>query len=185
MNVSTLSKQFQKVLKQRNQLFPLVLLLSMSQIILVCLLFFKEDKIIFMPPQLEKPFSLDGRTFSPAYYEQMGLYLSSILLTKSGSTAEGQVNLLLKHVDPSVEGVFRRDLLEEAGLLQKENMSYVFFPKTTHVNFHTPSVKIEGEMHAYVGDTRVSVQKEAYRITFKQRGHLLYLLHFQKEKTHD
>lgn len=185
MNLSTLSQRFQKVLKQRNQLVPLVLLLSVSQIILICLLFFKEEKIVFLPPQLEKPFSLDGRAYSPAYYEQMGVYLSSILLTKSGSTAEGQVNLLLKHVDPSVEGVFRRDLVEEAEVLKKENMSYVFFPKITHVNFHKHSVKIDGEMHAYVGDSRISTQKESYRFIFKQRGHLLYLLDFQKEKTND
>lgn len=185
MNISTLSQKFQRVLKQRNQLFPLVLFLSMSQVLLVFFLFLKNEKTIFLPPQVEKPFSMDGSAFSPSYYEQMALFLSHILLTKSSFTAEGQLNILLKHVDPSVEGAFRRDLVEEASHLKKENMSYVFFPKTTHVNVHLQTVKISGEMHGYVGDKRISVQKESYRIFFKQRGHLLYVINFKKEETHD
>lgn len=185
MKISTLTEQFQTVLKQRNMLFPIVAVLGVSQILLIILLFWKDDRTLFMPPVLDKPFSIHGSSYSASYYEQMGLFLCNLLLTKTAETAEQQHQLLFKYVDPELLGVFKRDLMDEVDTLKKDNASYVFYSTETKVNLGNHSVLIKGERHTYVGTQRIDVSKEGYRLMFVQRGHLLYLRYFQKETANE
>jgi type IV conjugative transfer system protein TraE len=185
MKVATLTAQFQTILKQRNMLFPIVVLLGLSQLLLIILLFWKDDRTIFMPPVLDKPFYIHGSSYSASYYEQMGLFLANLLLTKTAETAEHQHQLLYKYVDPELLGVFKRDLMDEVETLQKDSAGYVFYPTETRVNLGTHSVLLKGERHTFVGAHRVDVSKEAYRLTFVQRGHLLYLRYFHKETVNE
>lgn len=113
MKHATFTAQLQTILKQRNMLFPIVVILGVSQILLILLLFWKDDRTIFMPPVLDKPFSIHGSSYSASYYEQMGLFLCNLLLTKTAETAEQQHQLLFKYVDPELLGVFKRDLMDE------------------------------------------------------------------------
>jgi type IV conjugative transfer system protein TraE len=185
MKLSILAEQFQKVLKQRNMLFPTVILLGISQVLLILLLFWKDDRTIFMPPVLDKPFSIHGSSYSASYYEQMGVFLVNLLLTKTSETAEQQHQLLYKYVDPELLGVFKRDLTDEVDTLKKDAAGYVFYPIETKVNLGTKSVLIKGERHTYVGAQRIDVSKEAYRLMFVQRGHVLYLCNFKKESVNE
>jgi conjugal transfer pilus assembly protein TraE len=185
MKLLTLTAQLQTLLKQRNMLFPIVVLLGLSQLLLIILLFWKDDRTIFMPPVLDKPFSIHGSSYSASYYEQMGLFLANLLLTKTAETAEHQHQLLFKYVDPELLGVFIRDLMDEVETLKKDNAGYVFYPIETKVNLGNHSVLIKGERHTYVGTQRIDVSKESYRLMFVQRGHLLYLRNFQKETVNE
>lgn len=185
MKISTLTEQFQTVLKQRNMLFPIVLVLGISQVLLIILLFWKDDRTIFMPPVLDKPFSIHGSSYSASYYEQMGLFLCNLLLSKTAETAEQQHQLLFKYVDTELLGVFKRDLMDEVETLKKDAAGYVFYPIETKVNLGNQSVLIKGERHTYVGAQRIDVSKESYRLMFVQRGHLFYLRNFQKETVNE
>lgn len=185
MKSSTLTAQFQTLLKQRNMLFPIVVVMSISQILLIILLFWKDDRTIFMPPVLDKPFSIHGSSYSASYYEQIGLFLCNLLLTKTAETSEHQHQLLFKYVDPELLGVFKRYLMDEVETLKKDNAGYVFYPTETKVNLGNHSVLLKGERHTYVGAQRIDVSKEAYRLMFVQRGHLLYLRYFQKETVNE
>lgn len=185
MKLSTLTQHLHTVLKQRNMLFPIVLLLGVSQVLLIFLLFWKDYRTIFVPPVLDKPFSIQGSSYSASYYEQMGIFLANLLLTKTAATASQQHEVLFKYVEPELLGVFKRDLMEEVEMLQKDSAGYVFYPTETRVNLGTHSVLLKGERHTFVGAHRVDVSKEAYRLTFIQRGHLLYLRYFQKETVNE
>jgi conjugal transfer pilus assembly protein TraE len=181
LKLSNLTQHLHRLVQQRNMLFPIIVLLGISQILLILLLFWKDDRTIFVPPVLDKPFSISGSSYSASYFEQMGLFLANLLLTKTGETAEQQHQLLFKYVDPELLGVFKRDLLDEAETLKKESAGYVFYPTETKVNLGNYSVLIKGERHTFIGAQRIDNSKEAYRLIFIQRGHLLYLRHFQKE----
>jgi len=185
MKHATFTEQFQAILKQRNMLFPIVVLLGLSQLLLIILLFWKDDRTIFMPPVLDKPFSIHGSSYSASYYEQMGLFLANLLLSKTAETAEHQHQLLFKYVDSELLGVFKRDLMDEVDTLKKDNAGYVFYPTEINVNLGNHSVLIKGERHTYVGTQRIDVSKEGYRLMFVQRGHLLYLRYFQKERVNE
>ena len=185
MNLSTLTQQLQRATQQRNMLFPIAVLLGMSQTLSLVLLFWKDDRTVFVPPVLDKPFSIHGSSYSASYYEQMGLFLANLLLSKTAETADQQHQLLFKYVAPEILGVFKRDLLDEAESLKKDAAGYVFYPTETKVNLGNHSVLIKGERHTYVGAQRIDVSKEAYRLSFVQRGHLLYLRFFQKEAVNE
>lgn len=185
MNLSHLTQQLQKAVQQRNMLFPITVLLGISQVLSLVLLFWKDDRTIFVPPVLDKPFSIHGSSYSASYYEQMGLFLANLLLSKTAETANQQHELLFKYVDPELLGVFKRDLLDEAETLKKDAAGYVFYPTETKVNLGNHSVLIKGERHTFVGAQRIDVSKEAYRLVFTQRGHLIYLRFFQKEPVNE
>lgn len=185
MNLSHLTQQLQKAVQQRNMLFPITVFLSISQVLSLVLLFWKDDRTIFVPPVLDKPFSIHGSSYSASYYEQMGLFLANLLLSKTAETANQQHELLFKYVDPELLGVFKRDLLDEAETLKKDAAGYVFYPTETKVNLGNHSVLIKGERHTFVGAQRIDVSKEAYRLVFTQRGHLIYLRFFQKEPVNE
>lgn len=185
MNLSHLTQQLQKAVQQRNLLFPITVLLGISQLLSLVLLFWKDDRTIFVPPVLHKPFSIHGSSYSASYYEQMGLFLANLLLSKTADTAHQQHELLFKYVDPELLGVFKRDLVDEAETLKKDTAGYVFYPTETKVNLGNHSVLIKGERHTYVGAQRIDVSKEAYRLVFVQRGHLIYLRFFQKETVNE
>lgn len=185
MKYATFTAQLQTLLKQRNMLFPIVVLLGLSQLLLILLLFWKDDRTIFMPPVLNKPFSIHGSSYSASYYEQLGLFLANLLLTKTAETAEQQHQLLFKYVDPELLGIFKRDLMDEVDTLKKDNAGYVFYSTETKVNLGNHSVLLKGERHTYVGTQRIDVSKESYRLMFVQRGHLLYLRYFKKETANE
>ncbi len=185
MKLSVLTREFERVIKQRNMLFPVVVLMGISQVLLILMVFWKDEKTILVPPVLERPFSVDGSAYSASYFEQMGLFISNLILTKSSSTSASQNTLLYKYIDPEMIGSFKRDLLDEEEFLKKDNSGYVFYPKETLVNLGSKSVLIKGERHSYIGSQRVDISNEAYRLTFVLRGNILLLQNLQKEKSND
>lgn len=185
MKLTSYTTALKKIRHQRNLLFPIVVLLGINQILLIIMLFWKDDRTVFMPPVLDKPFSIMGSRYSANYFEQMGVFLSNLLLTKTAETAPHQHQVLFKYVAPEALGSFKRDLHEEEHTLKQESAAYVFYPNEVKVNLGSRTVLLSGERHTYVGSHRVDVSKEGYRLKFVQRGHLLYLQHFQKEHFHE
>lgn len=129
MKLSVLTREFERVIKQRNMLFPIVVLMGISQVFLIMMLFWKDEKTILVPPVLERPFSVDGSAYSASYFEQMGLFISNLILTKSSSTSASQNTILYKYIDPEMIGSFKRDLLDEEEFLKKIILGMCFIQK--------------------------------------------------------
>lgn len=175
-------QQISKLLSQRNMLFPICLMLCISQIITLVLLFGKKERIILVPPVLEKSIWVEASSVSPSYLEQMGLFIGNLMLTKSYMSADKQGEILLRQVVPEFEGEFRNALILEATKMRKNNFSLVFYTQDVYVNPTALTTSLTGEQVSYVGEKIVGREKKKYKLQFSYRDGKLLLSGISEEE---
>ena len=151
---------------QKNLFAWLSLLLALGVIALSLFLFTKKERVVIVPPVVEKEFWVDSYTVSSSYLEQFGVFIGQLVLGKSVQSAPSQRAILLRHTSPSYAGPLRQKLIEEEEFLKKQNASYVFFPSQVRVNPTQMEVHLTGDRAAYSGGVQVSLNKEHYILSF-------------------
>ncbi len=160
---------------QRNIFAALAVLLSISLIIISTFLFLKKERVIIVPPTIEKEFWVDGKQISATYLEQIGYFLGQLLLSKSPYSSSSQRTILFRHSDPAFIGVLKQKLLSEEELLKKQNASYVFYPISIQTDLQKNQVLLEGDRVFYVSGKQVSSERESYLLSFRYTGSRLLL----------
>ena len=184
-------KKLSSLQVQRNVFLGLSSSLLAIVILLTVLLFFRNERIVILPPELKQSFWVEGNRFSPAYLEEQGLYFSHLLLDVSESNILFQGEVLLRYVDPKVYGDFKTKLLEEEKRLKKDNLSVTFAPVDCEVYPENLRVDITGDLNGYVGAKKVTTSRETYRLEFSNQKGRLFLKKFtvlqpdKKEENHD
>ncbi len=175
MNRGYFEVSYQQAVNQRNWLALLSLILSLVLLVISAFLFFKTERVIIVPPHIEKELWVDGNSVSPTYLEQFGSFTSQLLFTKSASSAANQRSIILRHTDSGYSPSLRHKLIEEEALLKKQNASYVFYPVEITVNPEKMEVLITGDHKYFVGDKQVSSDKAVYLLSFTYNGSGLFL----------
>lgn len=160
---------------QRNIFIFLSLLLSISTASLAVLQFFKNEKVIVVPPVIQEGFWVDSKSVSPSYLEQLGLYIGQLLLSKTADSSESQKEILLKHTHASFAGILDKKLKEEGKKMKEEGTSYAFFPLSVDVHQDSFEVDVSGDRTSYLKDKKLSSKKETYRLIFIYSGGRLLL----------
>ena len=160
---------------QRNAFLLLSCMLALAVGCESLLLFSKRERVIIVPPIIEKEFWVEGGQISPTYLEQFGYFLSQLLLGKSAHSASAQRVVLLRHTDPAFVGSLRQKLLEEEELLKKQNASYTFYPISILPDLPARKVHIEGDKIFYVNGKQISSDRESYTLSFNSKGSRLLL----------
>ena len=186
MKRSYLETVTQELRFQRNLFLVLCFMLTAISLSLSLFLFQKSERVVVVPPVVEKEFWVDGKNVSAAYLEQYGYFLAQLLLGKSSYSAPNQRGVLLRHVAPEFSGALRKKLLEEEELLKQQNASYTFYPISVQANPKTKEVHIEGERVFYVSGKQISSEREVYVLSFTFTGGKLFLTGVSsKEKTNE
>lgn len=163
------------LLFQRNVFAAVAVLLAMSLVICSSFLFLKHERVVVVPPVVEREFWVDTNTVSPAYIEQFGYFLAQLLLNKSSQSAPSQRAILLRHTEPAYAGILKQRLVEEEEILKKQSTSYVFYPTETNVSLDDMSLKLVGERLIFVGGKQVSSSIEGYKLRFSYDGSRMIL----------
>lgn len=175
MNTKFQNKSIESLLFQRNIFIALTGIISLTLLLSMVLLFWKNEKIIVVPPTIEKTFWVDAHSVSPTYLEQFGYFLGQLVLSKSSQSALSQREVLLKHTDPSYAGLLNKKLIKEEEMLSKQNASYVFFPTSVQVQPDSLEVLLSGERTLYVSGSPLSKKKEQYVLNFVNCGSRILL----------
>ena len=154
---------------QRNIFLGITVTLTVAVLVLSIFLFWKSYRVIVVPAVTEKEFWMDSRAVSPSYLEQFGSFMGQLIFSKSSQTAVSQRNIILRHTDPSFSTQLSKKLYEEEQKLNKENASYIFFPKETKVDLKTSEVTLIGDRSIYVSGNIISNEKVAYVLSFKSK----------------
>lgn len=165
---------------QRNVFVSLVFCLVFLAMILCILLFKKTEKVIVVPATIEKEFWVEGSRVSPSYLEQMGCFIGDLLLTRSPASADIQLTILMRQVDPSFAPRLGEKLSKELAKLKKDKASYVFFKTNVVVNPESLSVVLEGDRTLFLGDKVLSNARESYRLGFSNFGGRLQLASLER-----
>lgn len=182
MSRAFLERNVKFLLFQRNIFITLVFLLGLIALVLSVFLFFKRDRIVIVPPVIEKEFWVDAKHVSPTYLEQFGYFLGQLFLTKSSHSAASQRSIILRHTDPSYAGVLKQRLIEEEEILKKQSMSYVFYPFEIKVSPEQMSLLLIGDRLVFVGGKEVSKEREGYLLHFNYTGSRLLLTEISLDK---
>ena len=177
-----LEKNIKFLLFQRNVFVALCFLLVSIVLILSIFLYFKHDRVVIVPPVIEKEFWVDAKHVSPTYVEQFGYFLGQLLLAKSSQSAASQRTVILRHTDPSYVGILRQRLIEEEEILKKQSTSYVFYPIEIRVNIEQMSLHLIGDRLVFIGGKEVSKDREGYILRFSYTGSRLLLKEISLDK---
>ena len=166
---------------QRNFFVGFSALLLFVVFLQTLFLFFKNEKIIISPPELNQSYWIEGDRFSRSYLEEMAYFFTHLMLDVSESSVLSQGEILLRYVLPESYGNFKTKLLSDEKRLKKQQLSLCFSPKT--IEFREPlAADITGILSTYVGSQKISSNQETYRIGFVQQKGRLFLKSFETIK---
>jgi len=177
-----LEKNIRYLLFQRNVFVAFSFLLILTLMILSSFLFFKQERVVIVPPVVEKEFWVDAQNVSPTYLEQFGCFLGQLILAKSPQSAASQRTVLLRHTAPEYVGTLKQRLIEEEEILKKQSASYVFYPIDIKANTDQMSLLLTGDRLVYIGGKEIYKEREGYILRFSYSGSRLLLAEIEAEK---
>ena len=159
---------------QRNTIVGVCAVLLVINLTQSLWLFFRHERVIITPPQLTQGFWVEGNSFSPQYLEEMALHYAHFLLDVTEKTVLYQGEIILRYVVPESYGAFKAKLLEDEKQLKTNHLSTRFAPSDVVISPEQLRVEISGELMSYVGDKKISQNRETYRFQFQNHsGRLL------------
>lgn len=170
MNRDFQVKTLKSLTFQRNMFAGLSALLGVSVLVSSSFLFLKQDRIVVVPPSLEKPFWIEGSRVSNSYLEQHGVFLGELLLNRSVESAPQQRAILLRQASPEFISALKVKLVQEEETLKKQGASYAFFPTGVEVDGPSMRVRLTGDRVFFVGGQQVSCKRESYTLSLKVSG---------------
>lgn len=139
------------------------------------------EKIIVLPPVINKEIWIKGNAVSEGYLEEWSLYLTNLLLNVSSKTISYQAELALRHVSPDFSGKMQLKFKKDAEILQKNNATTTFFPKEIVVVEKNMTATVTGTFATFVGKEKVSSHEQTYQLQFVfNKGRFLQLIHFKQ-----
>lgn len=165
-------KEWKSALAENFYLRVVCLLLAIGMIVNVVFLRGK-DRLIIVPPKIEKEFWIEDTKSSEAYLEQMGVFFATLAGNMSPANAEYNAKLLSSYLDAASFGDVKGEIAAQAAYFKKNNISQAFFPKGTKIDQNTGRVEIEGDVIRYIGSVKVSQEKIIVVVKFNTKGYNL------------
>jgi conjugal transfer pilus assembly protein TraE len=182
MDFSLQQKRLTYLHVQRNILAAIVAVGLIVLLLQTWLLFFKKERVIISPPELNQSYWVEGNQFSASYLEEMAVFFSHLMLDVTESNILAQGDILLRYVSSESYGNFKAKILDDRHKLQKMQLSLHFTPKTIDV-VGKMVVEVTGVLAHHVGSSRVSQSNDTYRITFANKKGRLFLVAFELIKS--
>jgi len=137
-----------------------------------------REKTVFVPPDMEQPFSIQGDNASPEYLMQVGEWFASLALSYTPKNVDYRTNVFLRYAAPESVSILQTHLQDEAVRIKRNEMSSLFFPVDAKVrgNF----VAITGQQLLRVGKEIVSEKRTAYRMEFRLDSGFLHIIEFKE-----
>lgn len=163
----------------RGRVFALIaLVLAASNLGLVAWAMSRDavERTIVTPPVIERAFWVEDAAASPAYLEQMAVFLAQLALSYSPANVEHQGEVFLRYADPAAYGVLRTRWLEDTERVKRNRVASVFHP--LEVRTRGRRVAVLGELRTLVGSKQTDQRRAAFRIDFALRSGRLFVTEF-------
>lgn len=184
MRFSIERSQLEKLFAQRNGYMMLALgsmLLCLMQIIVMFFLIGRE-KIILIPPNVEKSFWVSAQHVSAEYLSEMTTFFANLRLNITPESAGAQRESLLRYVDPVYYNSLKTQLVQEADRVTDQHISMAFFPTNVKVDSKHFKTIIEGDIKSFVGDTALASKRVSYLVTYRYDTGRLLVKSFEEIK---
>lgn len=167
----------QRVLRQRNALAVLAVVLAG----LTTLLFFmasSRDREIVLQPITTSPVRISSSGVSRDYLEMVTRDTALVALNRSPETLEYWMNSLLDIADPASRGALKRDLLKVMDEQQGSQISQYFTLGWIKTDPEKLTSDVGGVLHTVAGSKEVTAQPRTFHFTWSYSGLSLKLRGF-------
>jgi len=167
---------------QNLRLLLSVGLLTVGQLLslLVILGLVGRERTIVVPPSLQKSFWVSGTAVSSEYLEQMGAFVTWLILDVTPASITWKTHTLLGYVEPDQYGALKTRQDVESARLQRLNASTSFAPQQLTVNEEAKRVVVRGRLRTQVNGVETSNLYKAYQILFRYDGGRIQLHAFEE-----
>lgn len=178
----------------RNQIENLIakcngyLLLAMCGLVICCIqlliIFYMigREKIIIIPPDVQKSFWVSATQVSPEYLAEMSQFFANLRLTITAENAHTQQETLLRYTDPVYYPILKTELVQEADRMLDQHISMAFFPVNLKIDSKHFKVMIEGDLKIWVGEANLPSKRMRYLITYRYDAGRLLVKSFEEVK---
>lgn len=175
------------LIKQRNGYLILAsgLLIICLVLASLCFSLSHRERIILIPPQVERSFWVSSQSVSPEYISEMTLFFSYLRLNATPESIDSQRQLLLRYIDPHYFGTLNDTLVAERDRITTQHISTAFYPVTIQVNAKSFSAVIVGDLISSIGTTQLPPQRVSYRLDYKYEQGRLLVNQFIEVKPHE
>ena len=178
--------RMQHLIQYRNGYLILAFISLILNILLVLAIFrlIGHERIVIVPPTINKSFWVTSNQVSPEYLSEMSLFFINLRLNVTASNVASQGELLLRYVAPSNYNAIKTDLLTEAENLKKNHITTAFFPINVDVDTKKLLARVTGDIQSTVGDSRVPSQHVAYQINYTYSNGRLFVASLEEVTPH-
>ena len=144
-----------------------------------------RERVVVVPPTVQKTFWVEAERASPEYLEQMAYFLAQLVLNVTPQSAEAQSRILLNYAAPSAYGELRTAMAANAERVKRDGSSTVFSPQDLIVDEARQRVGLRGLLTTFISDRRVSEVSKGYAIELQYAGGRIFLKTFRETTPND
>jgi type IV conjugative transfer system protein TraE len=136
------------------------------------------EKTLVVPPTIERPFWVKGGEVSAEYLEEMARYLSSLVLSVTPKSVDGNVDIFMRYVAPGSYGATKAGMDVGAERLKRNSSSTIFYPIEYQSKPKKFQTVISGDFVTTVGKQVVSQVRRSWRFTYTFESGRLWVSEF-------
>ena len=144
-----------------------------------------RERVVLVPPTINKTFWVDAERVSAEYLQQMAYFLVQLTLNVTPQSVDHQASVLLQYAAPGSFGELRAAMAATADRLKRDGASTLFSTRDLVVDEATQRVGVRGELTTFVSDRRVSEVSKAYAIELQYAGGRVFLKAFRETNPND
>jgi conjugal transfer pilus assembly protein TraE len=178
--------RLQHLIKSRNGYLILAIGSTIINTLLVVFIFFMvgRERIVMVPPEIQKSFWITSGTVSPEYLSEMALFFTSLSFNVSPGSATMQHAILLRYVDPTYYEILKRKLVDVEERIKKEHITTSFYPGEVKVDTKHFIVQVSGDLQYTIGDVQLPLEHVTYQYGFSYKQAQLKITSFPEVKNH-
>ncbi len=184
MKIENLIASGEKLLRQRKAL-ALALVCSFTlNVLLGATTFYLKDKekIIVVPPVIEREFWVAAGRVSDSYLEQTSEYLIGLILNVTPSNFGARAEHLLAYVEPANYGPIKEKLIRERQEIERRGLSTVFHITAFGTNASALEVEVKGILKSWIGSAPADSKEQTYKISYSYNSGRLKITDFRELK---
>lgn len=176
---SILASHVSNVARQKSIYLIFAFVMLLLNVSLVTAMLIREDKVIIVPPEINKTFWVTKSSTSREYIEEMSVFLAYLMLDQTPSSVAHKREMILKYVSSEYYNALFQKLTHQEEYISANDISTKFSLQEIKVKENAST--ITGELSHYVADKMIEKAQVTYKLTFEYSGYRLLLSSFKKE----
>ena len=177
MDIDLAHDKSQGILRQRNGLALLSLVLGLVAVGSVVSAGHKDREIVLVPT-LRAPLTITSAKVAPDYLEMVTRDVAMVALNRSSQSLAYWMESILEVTDEQARGPVKKALMKVVAEQQGSQITQFFTPDAMRVDPDTLTSTVGGTLHTVVASKEVTSEHRTFRFTWTYNGVSLKLKGF-------